>query len=127
SQRARRADAAEVDALVAASEERAAAITRFENLRAQQKAFGKRVATAQGEEKQELLAEVKQLAEEVKAAEAASVEAQQSLRRRHAAFPNLIHEGVPAGGEEDFAVLRTEGAPRDFVAEGFTPKDHLEL
>ncbi|MGO1193078.1 MAG: serine--tRNA ligase, partial [Nesterenkonia sp.] len=44
-----------------------------------------------------------------------------------AAFPNLIHDDVPAGGEEDSVVLREEGAPRDFAAEGFEPKDHLEL
>ncbi|GAA4827218.1 serine--tRNA ligase [Garicola koreensis] len=127
SQRARGADESAVDALVAASEARAAAITEFESLRAQQKAFGKKVATAQGAQKQQLLTEVKQLAEDVKTAEAASGEAQQSLRRLHAAFPNLIHKGVPAGGEDDSVVLRSEGAPRDFAAEGFTPKDHLEL
>jgi len=34
---------------------------------------------------------------------------------------------VPAGGEDDFAVLETVGTPRDFAAEGFTPRDHLEL
>ena len=127
SQRARGADESAVDALAAASEARAAAITRFESLRAQQKAFGKKVATAQGAEKQQLLDEVKQLAEDVKTAEAASGEAQQSLRLLHAAFPNLVRDGVPPGGEDDFVVLRNEGDPRDFAAEGFAPKDHLEL
>lgn len=127
SQRARGEDESTVDALVDASGARSAAITRFETLRAQQKSFGKKVAQAQGEEKQQLLTDVKQLADEVKAAEAASGRAQERLDRLQAAFPNLIHPGVPAGGEEDFVVRRVEGTPRDFDAEGFEPKDHLEL
>ncbi|WP_147104141.1 serine--tRNA ligase [Nesterenkonia populi] len=127
SQRARGASESAVDELMAAHEVRSAAITRFESLRAEQKVHGKKVAKAQGDEKQQLLEEVKQLSQDVKAAEAASGEAQAELRRLQAGFPNLIHDGVPAGGEDDFITLRTEGAPRDFAAEGFEPKDHLEL
>lgn len=127
SQRARQADESVVDALIEASEARTAAITRFESLRAEQKAQGKKVAKAQGEQKQALLAEVKQLAADVKTAEAASDAAAERLRTVQSSFPNLIHDGVPPGGEEDFITLRTEGAPRDFAAEGFEPKDHLEL
>ncbi|GAA1821193.1 serine--tRNA ligase [Nesterenkonia flava] len=127
SQRARQADESAVDQLIAASEARSAAITRFETLRAEQKSFGKKVAQAQGDQKQQLLAEVKQLAENVKAAEAESNQAQDELRRLQGAFPNLIHEGVPSGGEEDSITLRHEGTPRDFAAEGFEPKDHLAL
>ena len=41
---------------------RRAALIRFENLRAEQNVFGKKVAQAKGEEKQALLAEVKDLA-----------------------------------------------------------------
>ena len=33
----------------------------------------------------------------------------------------------PAGGEDDFVVLETVGTPRDFAAEGFEPRDHVEL
>jgi len=127
SQRARQADVSAVDSLISAQESRTAAITRFETLRAEQKAFGKKVAQAKGEEKQQLLAEVKDLSVQVKAAETESQEAEDQLRRLQSSFPNLIHEGVPAGGEDDFVVLRTEGEARDFAAEGFTPKDHLEL
>ncbi|MBD4642862.1 serine--tRNA ligase, partial [Xanthomonas citri pv. citri] len=38
-----------------------------------------------------------------------------------------IVDGVPAGGEDDFVVLKEVGTPRDFAAEGFEPRDHLEL
>ena len=127
SQRARRADESLVDAIIAADAARRDSRTRFENLRAEQNAFGKRVASAKGEEKQALLAEVKELAGAVKVAgaeaDAAQAEADALLRR----LPNLVSEGVPAGGEDDFEVLRTVGKPRDFDAEGFTPRDHLEI
>ena len=39
---------------------------------------------------------------------------------------NVI-EGAPAGGEDDFIEIKQVGTRRDFAAEGFEPKDHLEL
>ena len=70
SQRARGADESAVDAIIAGDSARRAALIRFENLRAEQNAYGKKVAQAKGEEKQALLAEVKALAASVKAASA---------------------------------------------------------
>ena len=127
SQEARGADASLVDQIVEADASRRASISRFEELRAEQKAFGKKVAQAQGEEKQALLAEVKDLAAQVKEAEAAAKAAEAELLAHQRAFPNLIVEGVPAGGEDDFVVVKEVGSPRDFAAEGFEPRDHLEL
>ncbi|MCC9197441.1 serine--tRNA ligase [Arthrobacter sp. zg-Y820] len=127
SQRARQADESLVDAIIAADAARRDSRTRFENLRAEQNAFGKRVAKAKGDEKQALLAEVKELAGAVKAAgaeaDAAQAESDALLRR----IPNLVQDGAPAGGEDDFEVLKTVGTPRDFEAEGFAPRDHLEI
>ena len=127
SQRARLADESIVDAIISADAARRDARTRYETLRAEQNAFGKRVAAAKGEEKQALLAEVKELAAAVKAAgaEADAVSAEQEALVRQMA--NVVEEGVPAGGEDDFQVIKTIGKPRDFEAEGFTPRDHLEL
>ena len=56
-------------------------------------------------------------------ADAAEAELTQLLRR----VGNVIIDGVPRGGEDDFVVLREVGTPRDFAAEGFEPRDHLEL
>ncbi|GHD10984.1 serine--tRNA ligase [Zhihengliuella salsuginis] len=127
SQRARGADESLVDRIVAADASRRESIAAFESLRAEQKAFGKKVAQAAGEEKQALLAEVKELAAQVKAAEASADEAQEELTGLQRAFPNLIAEGVPAGGEDDFNVVKHVGEPRDFDADGFEPRDHLEI
>ncbi|NMR28898.1 serine--tRNA ligase [Crystallibacter degradans] len=127
SQRARGADDSLVDAVISADSARREAITRYESLRAEQNAFGKKVAQAKGQEKQTLLAEVKELAASVKAAQAESDAAQteqESLLRR---IPNLIEDGVPAGGEDDFEVIKTVGKPRDFGPDGFEPRDHLEI
>ena len=127
SQRARLADESIVDAIISADAARRDSRTRYETLRAEQNAFGKRVAAAKGEEKQALLAEVKELAAAVKAAgaEADAVQAESDALLRR--IPNLVSDGVPVGGEDDFEVLKTVGKPRDFEAEGFAPRDHLEI
>ena len=39
----------------------------------------------------------------------------------------MIIDGVPIGGEDEFVVLEERGSKRDFAAEGFAPRDHLEL
>ena len=60
------------------------------------------------------------------AAEAAANAADAEADRLARLLPNLVLDGVPVGGEDDFVVLRHEGpAPRDFAAEGFEPQDHL--
>lgn len=125
--RARQLDDGVVEQIISSDATRREAITTFENLRAEQNAFGKKVAQAKGEEKQALLAEVKHLAANVKAASAAADEAQALQDELVRAMPNLIEDGVPAGGEEDFELVKTVGTPRDFEEEGFTPRDHLEI
>ena len=39
---------------------------------------------------------------------------------------NVVEPEVPAGGEDDYVVLEHVGTPRDFAAEGFEPRDHLD-
>lgn len=126
SQLARGDDPALVDAALDADARRRSSLAEFEQLRAEQKSLGKEVARAQGEEKQALLARTKHLAEEVKARQATADEAEAQLKEILYSIANVI-AGAPAGGEEDFVVLRKEGTIRDFAAEGFTPRDHLEL
>ncbi len=126
SQLARGDDPALVDRALDADARRRSALTEFEQLRAEQKSLGKKVAQAAGEEKAALLAHSKQLAEGVKQrqrdADAAEAEVKAVLNQ----ISNVI-AGAPPGGEDDYVVLRTEGTIRDFEAEGFTPLDHLDL
>ena len=127
SQAARGASVELVDDLIAADEARRSAILTAETLRAEQKSLGKDVARAQGEEKQALLARTKELAAEVKATQAAAAAAGNTFDELMKQLGNLVLDGVPAGGEDEGVVLETVGTPRDFAAEGFAPKDHLEI
>ncbi|MFE1546698.1 serine--tRNA ligase [Streptomyces sp. NPDC058718] len=127
SQRARGEDVALVDALLSADERRRSSGVRFDELRSEQKALGKLIPRATPEERAELLQKAEQLKTDVKAAEAEQNEADETAKRLLLQLGNIVHADVPVGGEEDFVVLETHGTIRDFAAEGFEPKDHLEL
>ncbi|MER5205193.1 serine--tRNA ligase [Streptomyces sp. NPDC002825] len=127
SQRARGEDVALVDALLSADERRRSSGVRFDELRSEQKALGKLIPKASPEERAELLQKAEQLKTDVKAAEAEQNEADETARALLLQLGNIVHQDVPVGGEEDFVVLETHGTIRDFAAEGFEPKDHLEL
>ncbi|MBQ0983321.1 serine--tRNA ligase [Streptomyces sp. F63] len=127
SQRARGEDVGLVDALLSADERRRSSGVRFDELRSEQKALGKLIPKASGEEKAELLKKAGELSAAVKAADAEQNEAAEETQRLLSGLGNLVHPEVPVGGEDDFTVLETIGAARDFEAEGFRPRDHLEL
>jgi seryl-tRNA synthetase len=124
SQRARGEDDGVVDEILAADERRRSSLTEFERLRAEQKSMGKQVAQAQGEAKQALLAQTKEVAARVKSLQAAASEAEELLDTLLRRIGNVIEPGVPVGGEDDYVVLETVGEPRTF---DFEPRDHLVL
>ena len=127
SQRARGADVGLVDRVIEADEARRSLLQGFESIRAEQKAVSRSVGKASPQERPAVLARAKELAARVKEAEAAADAAATALDDLARQLANLI-EGAPAGGEEDYVVLRHEGGrPRDFAAEGFAPADHLAL
>ena len=113
-----------VDAAIEADRSRRAALAAFEELRAEQNAFGKQVAKAPKEEKAALVAQAKDLAERVKQAQAASNEASEAASEALAAIENIVIDGVPAGGEDDFVELRRVGEIPTF---DFEPRDHLAI
>ncbi|MCC3764017.1 serine--tRNA ligase [Glycomyces sp. TRM65418] len=123
SQRKRGASADAVDALLVADAEHRSALQSFETLRAEQKGLGKRIAGAGPDEKQALLARTKTLAEEVKAAESKVTATAAAFDAAGKAIPNLVADEAPAGGEDDYVVLREVGEKNALE----DPKDHLEL
>jgi len=127
SQQARGESTSLVDDVLAADVVRRAAVTEFEALRANQKNLGSQVAKASGDEKTELLAQTKLLADQVKAAESTVRDADAALDELVKSLSNLVDPNTPPGGEDDFVELREVGTKRDFAAEGFTPRDHVEL
>ncbi|MEJ1154604.1 serine--tRNA ligase [Microbacterium marmarense] len=124
SQAARGESVDAVDEALAADSERRAAITAFEELRAEQNLAGKKVAQAPKEEKAALVAQAKDLSERVKAAQHAVAAAEEASQVALAKIENIVLDGVPAGGEADFVTLRTHGDEPTF---DFEPRDHLEL
>jgi len=127
SQRRRGASDDIVDQVIAADESRRAAIAAFEAVRAEQKRLGGLIPKAQGDEKQELLARTKELSAQVKQAETRQGEANEAFDLLVKQLPNIASPDAPEGGEDDFVVLDTVGTPRDFAAEGFAPRDHVEI
>ena len=87
------------------------------------KSIGK--AKASGEDIQPLLAEVGQLGEELDAAKAELAELLEKIEAIALSLPNLPHESVPEGKDEDENVeLKRWGQPKDF---GFEIKDHVDV
>ena len=116
-----------VDELVAADERRRSLMASSETARAEQKALSARIPKASPEEKAELLAQTKALAASVKEAQAETEAAQATYDQLMMQLGNIVIDGVPSGGEDEGEIIETWGTPRDFAAEGFAPRDHLEL
>ena len=127
SQRKRSESVELVDEVLSADNARRDALSRFETARAEQKSIGKKVAAAPAEEKAALIAQTKELAQKVaeykSAADSASEEFTTAMWKRR----NIVEEEAPEGGEDDYVVVDEIGQIRDFAAEGFEPKNHLEL
>ena len=124
SQRARGNDESIVDLALTADEARRSALGEFESLRAEQNRLGKEVKAASKQEKPELIARAQQLAAQVKAAEARVREAEADFERAASRIENVVIEGVPTGGEDNFVTLREVG---DIPSFDFEPRDHVEL
>jgi seryl-tRNA synthetase len=123
SQDSRREDPALVDKLLAADAVRRRAIATADSLRADHKAVSRQVGRASAEQRLSLLRQAGDLVDEVKAAETAQAKAEAEFTAAYMAISNVIIDGVPAGGEDDYRVLDMVGEPAAIE----NPKDHLEL
>jgi seryl-tRNA synthetase len=124
SQQSRGSSVTLVDEAIAADARRRTTIGEFESLRAEQNAFGKTVAVAPKEQKQALVAQAQQLAAKVKAAQQVSQDAEAEFLSVAGSLGNVIIDGVPAGGEDDWKLVREVGSPATF---DFEPRDHADL
>lgn len=127
SQRKRGESVELVDETLRADQERRDSLKAFEDARAQQKAMGKKVASAPNEEKAALIAQTKELATQVAQFKDAADRATATYTDLMWKFSNVVEDDAPAGGEDDYVVVQEIGTPRDFSAEGFEPKNHLDL
>jgi seryl-tRNA synthetase len=124
SQRARRRDEKLVDKAADADATRRKALAEFEALRAEQNTHSKLVSTAAKEEKTALVAAAQELASKVKAANEKANLAAEELDKILWQIENVVIDGVPEGGEDDFVVVKEVGTKPSF---NFEPKDHVAL
>ncbi len=123
SQRARGEDPTLVDSVLAADGDRRAAVLAADTLRAEQKAASKSVGKASKEERPALLAAAAALSAQVKEAEATQNAADAAFDVLARKLSNVVEDGVPSGGEDDFVELERIGEIPDIA----DPKDHLAL
>ncbi len=123
SQVARGDDPGIVDAVLAADAGHRAALTEFEEKRAEQKALGKAVAQAKGDDRAKALEQAHAVAAKVKELEAAASAAAEAATELTLQIANIVEDGVPSGGEENFVVLRDVGDLPTLD----NPRDHLEI
>jgi seryl-tRNA synthetase len=117
----------DVSAYAALEAERKRLQVRTEELQARRNSLSKQVgqAKARGEDASALMAEVAAAADELKAGAERLEELQIELSAILMALPNLPHESVPVGADEQGNVeVRRWGEPRHF---DFAVKDHVDL
>ena len=124
SQRARGKEESLVDLATQADAKHRKALAEFEALRAEQNAHSKLVSTAPKDQKAKLVAAAQDLATRVKSANESANAASEELDGIIWKIENVVLEGVPAGGEKDFVVVKEVGTNPNFV---FEPKDHVAL
>jgi seryl-tRNA synthetase len=92
------------------------------------KEIGNLMRAGQREEAEALKAQSKQASERAKEIEVRLSGIEAELEAILTRVPNLPHESVPTGQDETANVeVRRWGNTRDFVAEGFAPKDHVDI
>lgn len=124
SQRARGASEADVDAVIEADEVRRSSLQAFEDMRAEQKELSRSIGKASPEDRPAILERAKTMSNEVKSLENIADAAKAAFDAAMLKIPNLIIDGVPAGGEDDFTVIKHVGDIPEF---DFEPKDHLDI
>jgi seryl-tRNA synthetase len=124
---ARRGFRLDVDALRALEEKRKPIQVQADRLRAERNANAKAVGIAKGkgEDTAALLARTEGLAAELAASEQALAAVQEELDQWQMGLPNLLHESVPEGRDENANIeVRRWGEPRKF---DFQPLDHTDI
>ena len=124
SQRARGNDESIVDEAVNADATWRKKLQEFETLRAEQNAAAKLVGSASKEERPTLIAAGQVLADKVKAAQEIANAAEARLNELMWKIENVVITEVPAGGEENFKVIKEVGSHAKF---DFEPRDHVAL
>ena len=125
-------DVATLEPFAALDTERRALVRERDELNAASNRWSKEIGVMMREgrkdEAESIKAQSKQASEKSKEIEVRLNEIEAELSTILTRVPNLPHESVPAGkGEAENTEIRRWGKPRDFVAEGFAPQDHVDI
>lgn len=117
-----------VDELLEADQKRRDLRAEYDVLRSDQKKVSSQIGSVSPEERPAAIAAAQALKGKVEDAREQADFWERKTLELNTAMSNLVDPAAPVGGPDDYRVLRHEGpSPRDFAAEGFTPKDHLEI
>ncbi len=115
----------DLDRLLELDRERRELTVKVEELRSAQNRGSKAVGAASGEDRNRLIAEQREVSDQLKELEPALSEIEDRVRDLLARIPNPPHDSVPQGEtDEDNEVLREVGERTAF---GFPPRDHVDL
>ncbi len=121
----RRGLSVDVDALAVLDASRRELRTEAEELRAAQKELGKSISKLEGSEKESVIAEAGELAEQYKTKLGEADELDERFHAQWVTLPNLTDPTAPEGMEEGDAVEIRSSGP--VPALGFEAQDHLDL
>ncbi len=117
---------AEIDRILALDEKRRDLIHTGEQLKARQNKASKEIPMKKkaGEDVAPIMAEMKAIAEEIKASDAQLKEVDAEYRTLMLSLPNLPDKDLAPGGKENNEPIRYYGEPHVF---DFEPKNHVDL
>jgi len=101
--------------------------TKVENLRSSKNKLTKTIGSSEldAEAKEKIVGEVHEINESLKESEATLEELSREVKNLSLQLPNVLHESVPEGvNEDDNVEIRQWGEIREF---SFKPKDHSQL
>jgi seryl-tRNA synthetase len=119
--------------VLALDEERRAHTTALQDMQARRNAASKEIGKAKGKggdpaKAEALMAEVAELKGKIAEGEAKERDLDERVKTLLSGIPNMLQADVPDGKDESENIeLRRWGAPRDFAADGFAPKQHFEI
>ena len=117
--------AEDLDRLLELDRSRRDLTTRVDELRAEQNRGSKAIGAAQGDERDRMIAEVREASGRLGELEPRLDAIEEEVRDLLARIPNPPHESVPEGAtDEDNELLRNVGEPPTFA---FDAKDHVDL
>lgn len=121
----KRTEDVELDKILKLDGERRNLIKQIDSLRERQNTVSKEIPNKKGDEKENLLSEMRDLKEDLKLKEQELNDIESVLNELILKVPNPPLPDVPEGADEnDNVVIDTYGTPKKF---DFEPKDHVEL